>query len=109
MLIDTITVIGSLLPIYGVRVSVRLRLLIGHLLINSCSLGLAIFSLCILTICNISFSRFGFEGWSLGSDHIRSTFRPTFFYFIIIFFFHFHMFCEPSYPSMPLDSINTLL
>ena len=25
------------------------------------------------------------------------------------FFFHFHLFCEPSQPSMPLDSKNTQL
>ena len=29
------------------------------------------------------------------ADHRRSTFGPTFF-FISSFFFHFHLFCEPS-------------
>ena len=37
---------------------VRFRLLSGHLLGNSCSLG------CIFTICNIRYILFGFEGWS---------------------------------------------
>ena len=40
------------------------RLLSGHLLGNGCSLTVDhMFSVCILTICNISYLPFGFWGW----------------------------------------------
>ena len=47
---------------------VRFRLLGGHLLGNSCSLG----SLCILAVCGVSYFPFWFLGLDLGSECFSS-------------------------------------
>ena len=64
----------SLLPVFGVLVSVTFHLMCVHIFSSVCvakwpSFGkelltwLTICYLCIWTICNLSIFRFGFDGW----------------------------------------------
>ena len=70
-------VVGSLLPVSGVRVSITFhlmcehiilvlfRFLSGHLLGNSCSLGWPYVFFVFWLLVILFISRFGFEGWNL--------------------------------------------
>ena len=66
---------GSLLPVFGVGVSVTFHLNCVHVVLGSVWVAgwplfgkwllarLAVCSLCVLAICNFSYFPFGFKGW----------------------------------------------